>query len=57
MASLVSWKKKVSKYREENDGDALGTMDARFVDSMQTPGFIMRDETNAKAMKAMKFKW
>jgi hypothetical protein len=50
MASLVSW-------REETDGDDLGVNDARFVDSMQTPQFIMRDEANARSMKAMKFKW
>jgi len=57
MASLVSWKKKTSKENEENDGDALGTMNARFVDSMQTPEFIMRDETNARAMKAIGVQW
>jgi hypothetical protein len=52
MASLVSWNKKTSK--EETD---LGVDDVRFVDSMETPQFIMKDEVNAKAMKAMKFKW
>jgi len=57
MASLVSWKKKTSNYWDEADGDELGPRSPRLTDEMQTPEFIMRDETNAKAMRDMKFKW
>jgi len=54
--SLIKWKKKLDKYRSEADDDALGIKGPRLVDTMQEPGFIMRDETNARAMRAMKMK-
>ena len=54
--SLVKWKQKVSLFRDEADEDGLGPRDPRLTDTMQTPQFIMRDETNASAMKAMKMK-
>jgi hypothetical protein len=57
MASLVPWKKKVNKYRDEADGDDFGPREPKFIDTMQTPEFIRRDETNAEAMKTLKIKW
>jgi len=57
MASLVFWKKKVSKYRDEADDDELGPRAPKLTDTMQPAAFVMRDETNAEAMEKMKFKW
>jgi hypothetical protein len=57
MASLVPWKKKVNKYRDEADGDKLESRGPRLIDTIQEPEFIMRDETNAEVMKALKIKW
>jgi hypothetical protein len=55
--SLVVWKKKVSEYRDEADDDELGPRSPRLVDTLQDCSFIMRDETNAKAMRRMNIKW
>jgi len=55
--SLVSWKRVRDKYDDENDGDFSEARDAKFVNSMKTPEFIMRDETNAKTMRIFKTKW
>ena len=52
--SLVSWKKKTSLYRDENDGDPLGIKNPGLTDSLQPVQFITRDSVNAKAMKALK---
>ena len=54
--SLVKWKQKVSLFRDEADEDGMGPRAPKLTDTMQTPQFIMRDETNAEAMKAMKIK-
>jgi len=57
MDSLVPWKKKVNKHRDEADGDDLGPRAPKLIDVMQTPEFVMRDEHNAEAMKTLKIKW
>jgi len=57
MDSLVPWKRKRDRYREENDDDDSEVMGVRLVDSMDECRFIHRDEVNAKAMKAQKIKW
>lgn len=57
MASLVIWKNKVNKYHDEADGDYLGPRSPKLIDTIQSSEFIMRDETNAKSMKAMNMKW
>ena len=57
MESLVPWKKKRDEYNDEADDDELGVRSPRLVDTMQDCKFIMRDETNAKAMKRLKLKW
>ena len=57
MESLVSWKKKRDKYCDEADGDGHQVRAPKLVDTMQDVEFIMRDETNAKAMRRMKIKW
>ena len=57
METLVFWKKKRDKYRDEADGDDLGPRVPRLTDTMQDAEFIMRDETNAEAMKHLKIKW
>jgi hypothetical protein len=57
MDTLVYWKRKTSKYRDEADEDSLGPREPKLIDAMQTPEFIMRDETNAEAMKNLKIKW
>jgi len=54
MDSLVKWKKKVSEYRDEADDDDLGPRNPRTTDTMQPCAFIMRDETNAEAIKKLK---
>jgi hypothetical protein len=56
MESLVSWNKKRDKYDDEADGD-FELRSPKLVDTMQDVEFIKRDETNAKAMRAMKLKW
>lgn len=56
MDSLVHWKRKRDKYNDEADGD-FDVRSPRLTDTMQTPEFIKRDETNARAMKVMKAKW
>lgn len=55
--SLVPWKKKRDLYREEADDDTLEVKSPRLVDSMNETCFIIRDEANAEAMRAMKIKW
>jgi len=55
--SLVKWKKKLDKYTSDADDDTLGIKGPRLTDTIQEPGFIMRDEANAKAMRIMKLKW
>jgi hypothetical protein len=57
MESLVHWKRKRDKYYDEADEDDSEVRETRLVDSMQECKFIMRDETNAKAMRSMKIKW
>lgn len=56
MESLVFWKRKRDKYDDEADEDDTEAREPRLVDSMQESKFIMRDETNAKAMKTMRMK-
>jgi hypothetical protein len=56
--SLISWKKKRDKYDDdEMDGDFTEAGDPRLTDTIQDPEFIMRDETNAEAMRKMRMKW
>lgn len=50
--SLVRWKN--SKYSDEN---ILGPKPPELTDKMQTPEFIIDDETNAEVMKKLKIKW
>jgi len=57
MESLVPWKKKVNKYHDEADDDEAVPRAPKLIDTMQEPTFIMRDETNAEAMKRLKLKW
>jgi len=55
MDTLVFWKKKWDEYRDENDGDATEIRTPVLIDSnLQSPVFIMRDETNAKAIRRLK---
>jgi len=53
----ISWKKKRDKYDDEMDGDFTEARDPRLTDTIQDPEFIMRDETNAEAMRKMRMKW
>ena len=53
--SLVSWKRKVDKHRDETDGDC-GVRAPKLTDTMQYPEFIMRDETNGEAMSKLGIK-
>ena len=57
MDNLVSWKIKRDKYRDEADEDELGVRSPRLTDTLQESNFIMRDETNARAMRKLKIKW
>lgn len=57
MDNLVSWKIKRDKYRDEADEDELGVRSPRLTDTIQESNFIMRDETNARAMRKLKIKW
>lgn len=57
MESLVSWKKKRDKYDAEMDGDATEIIVPKLTNTIQTPEFIMRDETNAEAMRKLKIRW
>ena len=47
----------MNSYHDEADGDDLGPRGPRLIDTMQNPEFIMRDETQAKAMKKLGIKW
>jgi hypothetical protein len=55
MDTLVSWKKRRDKYRDNTDGDD-SVYGARTTDTIQNVEFIKRDETNAKAMRILKIK-
>lgn len=57
MDSLVHWKKKKDKYDDEMDEDESEVRSPILIDTMQEPTFIMRDETNAEAMRKLKIKW
>jgi hypothetical protein len=57
MDTLVPWKRKLDEYHEEDDEDTIGINGPRLVNSMQECNFIMRDETNAKAMHILKSNW
>ena len=57
MASLAFWKKKTSKYRDENDDDDINIKGPRLVDSFSEATFINRDSANAKAMEKLGLKW
>jgi len=57
MASLVFWKKKTSKYRDENDDDDVDIKGPRLVDSINEATFIRKDSVNAKAMEKLGLKW
>lgn len=53
--TLVSWKKKEDEYRDDMDSD-FGIHAPRMVDTLQETTFIMSDETNADAFRAVKLK-
>jgi len=57
METLVYWKKKTDEYRDEADDDTLGVREPRLTDTMQDCKFVMRDETNARALHILKSNW
>jgi hypothetical protein len=65
MNSLVPWKKRRDRFQEGDNVSGCGDQVDQF-DDMESPGltgslttvkFIMKDETNAEAMKAFKSQW
>lgn len=56
MAELVPWKKKEERYFD-NDEELGEAKAPKFIKPPKEVKFIMKDETNAEAMKAMKIKW
>jgi len=58
MDCLVPWKKKRSVYKEESDEDDLrGIRGPHLTDEMHGVNFIMKDATNAEAMRKLNIKW
>jgi len=55
MASLVFWKKKVSKYSGDDNEDL--EIKGPKEPCLNGVGFIKKDKTNAKAMERMNLKW
>ena len=56
MDSLVFWKAKPDKYRDETDSDDTEVREPKLTDTLQECSFVMRDETNAKAVRRLKNK-
>jgi hypothetical protein len=65
MDGLVPWKKRRDKFQDSDNVSGMGDQVDCF-DDMESPGltgsptevkFIMKDETNAEAMKHLKLKW
>ena len=56
MASLVFWKKKTSKYDEDND-DITGVKGPKLIGELHEAKFINGDSSNAKAMEKLGLKW
>ena len=57
METLVPWKCKRDKYRDEADDDALGVRGPKLTDTMQEAKFIIRDSANADVMKKLNSSW
>ena len=56
--SLVNWKKKLDKYKDDGDDeDDDECKGVKFSDSLKDVKFIKNDRVNAKAMEVMGGKW